>query len=83
MALRSQHYPLLILVVCLLVFIVINSKFYDSYLFSETIVERKNEEKIDDIWSYKQNLTSNFIPITDKTENLFSKLKLNQVNTFI
>lgn len=83
MALRPHHYALLIVIVCLLVFIVINSKFYVSYRFSESSVEGKNEQKIQNKWSYKLNLTSNFIPITDKTENLFSKLKSNQVNTFI
>ena len=70
MALRSQHNTALIFFVCLSVLIMINSKLFVSH---------QNGYEINDLRSYKLNLTGNFIPITDKEKNLFSKLKSIQV----
>jgi len=82
MVLRPHYYyTFLIGFICLLIFAVINSNFFVSYRFPGTTFQEKSVQKID--WSYKLNLTSKFIPITEKEINLFSKLKSIQVYKFI
>ena len=65
-----------------------NYMFFSSYSFSaitfesnenERSIDRELDRKLEDIWSYKLNLTSKFIPITAKEINLFSKLRSIQV----
>jgi len=81
--LRPHRYNFLIVIICLFVFIVINNKLLNLHSLLETNLERKSEQKIDDVWSYRLNLTSKFIPITDKEKILFSKLKSIQVQKFV
>ena len=76
MVIRPKPFNLLIFLICLVVFIKINYKYFSLYSFLNISFQAR---KIEDIWGYKLNLTSKFIPITEKEKNLFSKLKSIQV----
>ena len=81
MVAKSQ--AILTVLACAFLFLFINYKFSGlKNVVEETIQSssRKTEDrKIEDVWSYRLNLTSKFIPITDKERNLFAKLKSIQV----
>ena len=81
----QKGFNILIAFLCAVVFVEMNYMFFSSYSFSaitfeSNVNERDIDRELEDIWSYKLNLTSKFIPITDKEINLFSKLRSIQVN---
>ena len=85
----QKGFNIFIAFLCTVVFVEMNYMFFSSYSFSaitfesnenERSIDRELDRKLEDIWSYKLNLTSKFIPITDKEINLFSKLRSIQVN---
>ena len=84
----QKGFNIFIAFLCTVVFVEMNYMFFSSYSFSaitfesnenERSIDRELDRKLEDIWSYKLNLTSKFIPITDKEINLFSKLRSIQV----
>ena len=84
----QKCFNILIAFLCAVVFVEMNYMFFSSYSFSaitfesnvnERNIDRELDRELEDIWSYKLNLTSKFIPITDKEINLFSKLRSIQV----
>ena len=84
----QKGFNIFIAFLCTVVFVEMNYMFFSSYSFSaitfesnenERSIDRELDRKLEDIWSYKLNLTSKFIPITAKEINLFSKLRSIQV----
>ncbi len=76
----NPRHQLIVLTVfaCAFVYLLINFKGTTMKDVAEKSFRSKNR-KIEDIWSYRLNLTSRFKPIGEKERSLFAKLKSIQV----